>query len=154
MFILWMVGILHHFEAMGNHCLLAFAGESSFWCFLGGAKWISSIHCINFWDSSKRRHHRRSRKLLTQASSFTPFAVWGSGRKLLIFQAGRRALRHSLSSMWPLHTPTLPGSYCGWTKSCTTRKCYLQTNHHSRVLVGGAGLRPSTVRQWEPGIDE
>ena len=35
---LWMDEILHHFETMGNHCLLAFAGQSSFqglvrrWC--------------------------------------------------------------------------------------------------------------------------
>ena len=33
----WMDRILHHVEIMGNHCLLAFTGESSFQgCFLGG----------------------------------------------------------------------------------------------------------------------
>ena len=40
--ILWVDDFLHHFEAMGNHCLLVFTGESSFQGFLGGAKWISS----------------------------------------------------------------------------------------------------------------
>ena len=42
--ILWMGAILHHFETMGNHCLLAFIGESIIPGFLGGAKWVSSIH--------------------------------------------------------------------------------------------------------------
>ena len=36
--------ILHHFETMGDHCLLVFTGESPFQGFLGGAKWISPIH--------------------------------------------------------------------------------------------------------------
>ena len=27
--VLWMDEILHHFETMGNHCLLVFTGESS-----------------------------------------------------------------------------------------------------------------------------
>ena len=44
--ILWMDEILHHFETMGSRCLLVFTGESSFQGFLGGAKWISSIHCL------------------------------------------------------------------------------------------------------------
>ena len=30
--------ILHHFETMGNHCLLVYTGESSFQGFLGGAR--------------------------------------------------------------------------------------------------------------------
>ena len=42
--LLWMDEILHHLETMGNRCLLVFTGESSFQGFLGGAKWISSIH--------------------------------------------------------------------------------------------------------------
>ena len=29
--------ILHHFETMGNHCVLVFTRESSFQGFLGGA---------------------------------------------------------------------------------------------------------------------
>ena len=35
--ILWMDEILHHLEAMGNHCWLVFTGEPSFQGFLGGA---------------------------------------------------------------------------------------------------------------------
>ena len=35
--VLWMDEILHHLEAMGNHCLLVFTGESSCQGFLGGA---------------------------------------------------------------------------------------------------------------------
>ena len=34
--ILRMDTILHHFQSMGNHCLLVFAGESSFQGFFGG----------------------------------------------------------------------------------------------------------------------
>ena len=45
--LLWVDGILHHFETMGRHCLLAFTGESSFQGFLGGAKWILSTHSIS-----------------------------------------------------------------------------------------------------------
>ena len=33
--------ILHHFETMGNRCLVVFTRESSFQSFLRGAKWIS-----------------------------------------------------------------------------------------------------------------
>lgn len=40
---LWMDSILHHFETMPNHCLLAFAGESLFQGFFG-ANWILCIH--------------------------------------------------------------------------------------------------------------
>ena len=46
--ILWMDEI--HFAPLGNHgnpCLLVFSGESSFQGFLGGAKWILSIHSIS-----------------------------------------------------------------------------------------------------------
>ena len=39
--------ILHHLETMGNHGWLVFTGKSSFQGFLGGAKWISSIHSIS-----------------------------------------------------------------------------------------------------------
>ena len=35
--ILWMDEILHHFKTMGNHCLLAFTGESSVYGFSGDA---------------------------------------------------------------------------------------------------------------------
>ena len=35
--ILWIDEIMHHFETMGNHCWLAFTGDSSFQGFLGGA---------------------------------------------------------------------------------------------------------------------
>ena len=35
--ILWMDKNLHHFETMGNHCVLVFTGESSFQGFLSGA---------------------------------------------------------------------------------------------------------------------
>ena len=40
--ILWMDKILHHFETMGNHCLLVFAGELSFQGLLGGAGFCPS----------------------------------------------------------------------------------------------------------------
>ena len=43
----WTKPISHHFETTGNHCLLVFTGESSFQGFLGGAKWISSIHSLS-----------------------------------------------------------------------------------------------------------
>ena len=33
--------ILHHFERMGNHCLLVFTGESSFQAFLGASPVIT-----------------------------------------------------------------------------------------------------------------
>ena len=42
----WTKSISHQFETNCNHCLLVFTGESSFQGFLGGAKWISSIHSI------------------------------------------------------------------------------------------------------------
>ena len=45
-FLLWMDEILHHLEIMGNHCLLVFTRDSSLQGFLGGAKWILSIHRI------------------------------------------------------------------------------------------------------------
>ena len=35
----WTKSISHQLETMGNHCLLVFAGESSFRGFVGGAKW-------------------------------------------------------------------------------------------------------------------
>ena len=35
--ILWTDAILHHFATMGNHCLLVFAGETSFQGVLAGA---------------------------------------------------------------------------------------------------------------------
>ena len=53
--VLWMDEILHHCKTVGNHCLLVFIGGSSFQGFLGGAKWVSSIHsrmcsrCL-LWD--------------------------------------------------------------------------------------------------------
>ena len=46
--ILWMDEILHHFETMGNHNLLAFTGESSFQGFLGGAGFCASTVCLLF----------------------------------------------------------------------------------------------------------
>ena len=41
---LWMDETLHLLETMGNHSLLVFTGKSSFQAFLGGAKWIASVH--------------------------------------------------------------------------------------------------------------
>ena len=38
--------LLHPFETIGNHCVLAFTGESPIRRFLGGAKRISSIHSM------------------------------------------------------------------------------------------------------------
>ena len=46
-FLLWMDEIRsHHFETR-NHWLLVFTGEPTFQGFLGGAKWISSIHSMD-----------------------------------------------------------------------------------------------------------
>ena len=44
--ILWMAAksISHHVETIGNQCFLVFTGEASPQGFLGGAKWISSVH--------------------------------------------------------------------------------------------------------------
>ena len=44
--LLWMDTILHNLETMGNHGWWVFAGESPFQGFLGGVKWISSIHTM------------------------------------------------------------------------------------------------------------
>ena len=38
--ILWMDEILHHFETMGNHCLLVFTREASFQGVLGGEDFV------------------------------------------------------------------------------------------------------------------
>ena len=40
--ILWMDEILHRFETMGNHCLLAFTRQASLQHFLGGARFSPS----------------------------------------------------------------------------------------------------------------
>ena len=54
--LLWMDKILHDFEAVTNHCLLAFTGDPLFQGFLSGAKWISSIHSSSFhWYASSSR---------------------------------------------------------------------------------------------------
>ena len=42
----WMDEILHHFETMGNYCLLVFTGESPFQGFLGGAGFCPSTVCF------------------------------------------------------------------------------------------------------------
>ena len=62
--ILWMVAISisHPFETMGNHCLLAFAGESPIRGFLGGAGFRPSTVCpvMNSFQNQqgkiKRKH--------------------------------------------------------------------------------------------------
>ena len=49
--LLWMDKILHHFETMGNLCLLVFTGEPSFQGFLGGAGFRSStVLPVNPWQ--------------------------------------------------------------------------------------------------------
>ena len=74
--ILWVDKILHHFETMGNHCSLVFTGESSFPCFLGGTKWISSIH-----SSSWRFAFGRSPKESTGRAQWAPRSrCWAPAR--------------------------------------------------------------------------
>ena len=43
----WTTSTSHDLETMGNHCSWVFTEEPSFQGFLGGAKWISSIHSMN-----------------------------------------------------------------------------------------------------------
>ena len=42
--------ILHHYETIGNHCLLVFTEELSLQGFLGGAKWILPSTVSHKWD--------------------------------------------------------------------------------------------------------
>ena len=60
--ILWMDEILHHFQTMGNHCLLVFTGESPFQGFLGGAGFRPSTEWNRF-----DRTHASPRRLLSRA---------------------------------------------------------------------------------------
>ena len=56
-FILWMDRILHHLGSMGNHCSLAFPGDSSFQGFLGGAGFVHpQYEGLSKVDPFKRRH--------------------------------------------------------------------------------------------------
>ena len=50
LFILWMDEIPHHFKTMGNHCLLVFTGESSFYGFSGDAGLRPSTVVFSFAD--------------------------------------------------------------------------------------------------------
>ena len=76
--LLWMDEILHHFEIMGNHCLLVFTGQSSFQGFLGGAKWISSIHSMFLLVPEKgtRTDFPLSCKAVTLSGGFARGSSW------------------------------------------------------------------------------
>ena len=69
--------VSHRFEATGSHCLLGiYKGIESFQGFLGGAKWISSIH------SSARLFRRGTARhpfLDLATSSFVPSSSFTSG---------------------------------------------------------------------------
>ena len=62
--LLWVNELLHHFETIENHCLFVFTGEASHQGFLGGAKWISSIHSIH--SGSEEVSHRGDHQAGTQ----------------------------------------------------------------------------------------
>ena len=66
--------ILHHFENMGNHCLVLFTRESSFQSFFGGVGFHPSTVCGSYRYGSKSiQKHRRFWSMLPLAME----AFWG-----------------------------------------------------------------------------
>ena len=133
--LLWMDKILHHFESLGNHCLLVFTGNQK--GFSGGAKWMLQPSTVgkNLVPSpngpgrspgraprstARRRHRTRS----TRSTGL--FYVFFSSFCLFVFlsffcknsgleEGGMSSIHERLLFAFPL---VLQGIYHCWTYLC------------------------------------
>ena len=71
--------------------------------------------------------------------------IYMYGKHGVAFLLGNFCLVLGISSWWKWTATCFQGTYCWWTKSCTTWDGWNPINNGIIIILGGAGFCPSTV---------